>query len=138
MQNTQSFKNRVCFRAVLLALICMLFLSLFSSIDIGILIQGFKEADINQDSVSSRGIDRVDQNPMAVICVQQTSFYENAQRLLSSKNNSYMMTFLGTANGLFFRKTHSFVSLRSRISVCKINYFLIASHFPNAPPYFLA
>lgn len=134
MQGIQSMKNTICFRAVLLTLICMLFLSLFSNIDIGLLIQDFQTADINKDSFTPREIGKVHQNPLADILVQQTSFYQDAQRLLSCKNNSFMTSFYGTAYGLFFHTTARFISLSNQISTFKISNFLIALYCPNAPP----
>ncbi len=136
MRGIQFVKNTICFPAVLLILICMVFLLLFTNIDVGLLIQDFQTADITQDSITPRGIGKLHQYPPAYICIQQTPFYQDAQRLLSCKNNSLMTSFYGAVYGLFFHTTARFISLSDQISLYKINDFLIALYCPNAPPAF--
>lgn len=134
MQGIQSMKYTICFRAVLLTLICMLFLSLFSNIGIGLLIKDLQSSNINKDLLSPRGIGMAHQNPLADILVQQTSFFQEAQRLLSCKKNSFMTSFYGSVYGLFFHTTARFISLSNQISTFKTNDLLITLYCPNAPP----
>lgn len=134
MQGIQSMKYTICFRAVLLTLICMLFLSLFSNIGIALLIQDIQSSNIDKDLITPRGVGMLHQNPLADILVQQPSFYQEAQRLLSCKNNSLITSFYGSIYGLFFHTTARFISLSSQISTFKTKRFLTALYCPNAPP----
>lgn len=138
MQGFQLKKNRIGFRAVLLTLICILLISLFSNIGISLLIQDLQSLNINQDSFTPRGIGMLNQNPLTDVLVQQPSFFQEAQRLLSCKNNSFMTSFYGSVYGLFFFTTARFISLSDQISMIKTNNFLIAMYSPNAPPCTLA
>ena len=133
MQGFQLKRNRIGFQAVLLTLICMLFLSLFSNIGIGLLIHDLQSSNINQDSISPRGIGMLHQNPLADI-LKQPSFLQEAQRILSCKNNSFMTSFYGSVYGLFFHTTARFISLSNQISMTKTNNILISLYCPNAPP----
>lgn len=138
MRCIQFKKNRVCFRAILLVLICISLLSLFSNIGNGFILENAQASDINHGLMSSRSAGKVHQNPPLVeVCFQQASFYQDTQRLLSYKNNSSMAIFNGSVYGPFFRTTASLISLSGQIPVSKIKYFLIAPHCPNAPPYIL-
>lgn len=144
MRGIQFKKNGICFRAILLVLICIPLLSFFSNIGNGLTMQDSQTAGINQDSVSAcyagkdiwRSI--AHQNPLVgVIFVQYTDFPQDTQRLLSYKNNSCMTIFCGSSYSSLFRTTPGFISQSGQIPVCKIKYFLIAPHKPNAPPYIL-
>lgn len=134
MQGIQSMKCTICFRAILLTLVCMLFLSLFSNIGIGLLIKDIQSSNINQDLITPRGIGMLPQNPLEDILVKQPSLFQEAQRLLSCKNNSFITSFYGSIYGLFFHTTARFISLSSQISMFKTNDFLITLYCPNAPP----
>lgn len=121
-------------RAGLLILTCILLLSLLSNIGNGLIMQYPQTADINQDSFSSGGIGKVHQNPVAAVCIQQTSFYQESQQLLRLKNNNSMEAFYGSADDLFYPTAAKFISLSDQIPDFRIIYFLIAPHSPNAPP----
>lgn len=124
MRDIQFDKNERRFWVMLLALVCISFLS-FSS-DIG-----------NGSSIQAN------QNPILDIFVQYIDFSPGTQRLLSEEqlsrnNNSYMATLYGLSCDFFFLTNSSFIYLSSQIPVCKIKYFLIVSYSPHAPPYTLA
>lgn len=121
--------------AILLVLICMpfLLLSFFPHIGDGLIMQdSISACDASKDALRSIA----HQNGLVDIFVQETDFSQNTQRLLSYKNNSLMTIFSGLSYNLFFRATPSYISL-PKIPICKIKYFLIAPHSPNAPPFIL-
>jgi len=121
-------------RAGILILACILSLSLLFSTGSGIVIQYNPTENTHQDSFSSGGIGRVHQNPFADICIQQTTYIQEAQQLLRLKNNNCMEAFYGSSDGLFCDTDARFVSLSDQIPEFRINYFLISPNSPNAPP----
>lgn len=129
MQGIQS-KNR----AVILIFTCVLVLSLLINIGNGLIIQYPQTANAHQDSFSFDGIGKVHQNPLTVICIQQTSFYQDTQQLLRLKNNNCMEAFYGSSDGLFYNTAARFISLSDQIPDFRVNYFLISPNSPNAPP----
>lgn len=138
MQGIRSMKKTVFFQAIFITLICMLFLSLFSCVFDGLLMQDIQTTDINLDLFIPYGFGKLHRYPLAYIFIQQAFFYQDAQRLLNSKNNSFMTSFYGCAYGLFIHTTPGFIFISNQASTYRNISFLLSLYCPNAPPVFIS
>ena len=136
MGGIQYKKNGICFRAILLVLICISLLSFSSNIISG---------SILQDSASACGTCKDALQSIArqdllagIIYVQYANISEDTQRLLRNKNNSSITTLSKLSYGFLSHTISSFISHSGHAPICKKRYFLIAPHSPNAPPFILS